>query len=309
MNLKTLNFHRRLFFLLISVLGISYFTFLIFFTPKIYSGFLMQLIFLTDTLVVHPQNVLSLILRSDFLIQIVFGLLWTYLLFRAVKTIFKMISQIKFTHQFVQSLNILRITKQYYVFNSLKPEVFTAGFFHPQTYLSQQLLDVTKESELSSILLHEQYHTLHHDPFKNLFIGFITSLLPSFPFKSWIFGQYLTMVEICADTYSQVRFSNPTSLVSALLKVQEFSLPQFTSGFSAQSERIKILVGQKTQPFRSVVFANVVIIVFLFVVSGSLYKTNIFYQCEHLLKCFENLITPDHVITSPLVETPHCLTQ
>lgn len=306
MNLKTLSFYRRLFFLLLLCLGFSYIAFLVFFTPKVYSGFLMQLIFLIDAINIHS---FAILFQPNFTIQIFIGVFWSYFLFLVVKSVINIFSQINQTQKFVQSLNITRTTKQYFVFNSPEPQVFTVGFTNPQIFLSQKLLDISTPSELLSIIYHEQSHVLNRDPLKDLMIEFIKNFIPVFPLKSWLFGQYLTFVEISADSYSQTHNHHPTSLVSALLKVQKFHQPQFVSNFSAQSERLKILIGQKSQSFKSILLTNLAIFTFLIVVSSSIYHTNIFYECDHLIKCFENLITPDHTITSPMAESHHCLNQ
>lgn len=306
MNLKTLSIHRQLFFISLLILGFSYLGFLFFLTPKIISGFLMQIIFLIDALNAHSG---SLFYQPKFYIQLVVGLIFSFLLFRFLKSARNSYHQIRQTNKFVQSLKLTRSQGQYNIIKSSSPEAFTVGFFHSQVYFSQKLIKISSPEELSSILYHELSHVKNFDPLKNLIIDFIKNVTPAFPLKSWLFGQYQTLVEINCDLYSQSSFSHPTSLISALLKIQKFSQPQFVSNFSAQSERIKILVGRKSAALRSTLFTSFVVTALLFTVSGSLYKTDIFYQCDHLLKCFENIFTPDHIITPNKAQTSHCLNQ
>lgn len=269
----------KLFLFLLSALGISYLVFLLIFSQKIYSGFIMQLIFLLS------GNAISLG-------QTAAGILWILLLFRLLKSFFQLFHCFFITQKFIRSLKVIDFTSEYFTFKSAKPVAFTVGFLHPCIYLSSALIKLSTPTELSSILYHEKAHQSHHDPLKNFFLDFIFDFLPPFPLKSWLFGQYQTLVEITCDTFSQIRAPHPTSLVSALAKIQEFDQPRFNfvSHFSAQSERIKILVGQKTQNIHHILAVNLIAIVLFILTSSYLSRSNIFYQCQHLFRCFHNLV-------------------
>lgn len=280
------NFQRQLSFILILLIGLSYLAFLYIFSQKVYSGFLMQFIFLFNSLVINSQSIVSL----------VSGFFWLYCLFLLLRTIVRLSIQISGTSRFVKSLRISQSKPDYSIFVSTKPLAFTAGYFRPRIFLSSRLLSISSPSELSSILAHEKSHQLNYDPLKSLFVGFVSSIVPYFPGKPWLFGQYQTLVEISCDRFSQSLSSHPSTLVSALLKMQTSANYSFISNFSAQSERIKILVGHKTQPIQSVFTANLVMIAFLIVSTSYLNHSDLFYQCQHLIKCFENMFIADHLL-------------
>lgn len=278
-NPKLLNFYRQFFLLLLTALGISYVTFLLIFSQKIYSGFAMQLIFLASG-------------QSFSLGQTAVGIFWLLLLFRLLESFFKLSNRFFTTQKLIRSLNIIASTPDYFVFKSSKPSAITAGLLRPRIYLSSALIRLSTPDELSSVVYHEKSHQNHFDPLKNLFLDYISDLLPPFPLKSWLFAQYQTLVEISCDAFSLSRLSCPTSLISALVKIQEFkpSPLGFINSFSAQSERIKILVGQKTQNIHHILAVNFIAIVLFILTSSYLSRSNIFYQCQHLFRCFHSLV-------------------
>lgn len=297
MKSTTVNFYRQLTFILIILVGTTYLSALAIFSQKIYSGFTMQFIYLFDAFILHKDSFTSLINHQDFLTQFSAGILWTYLLALVLSGIFRLFKQAKSTTKYLNSLNITKTNLQYNVFNSREAIVFTAGFFRPGIYLSNKVITISTAEELLSIINHEKSHCHSFDPLKNLFIDFISYITPYFPGKGWFFGQYYTLVEIGCDTHSQVSSSNPDSLISALIKIQESFQPENyrLSHFSAQSERIKILVGKKKLAIKSVLLSNLLMISILYISASYLSRTDFFYQCQHLVKCFQNLVIPDHL--------------
>ncbi|MBI2465221.1 M48 family metalloprotease [Candidatus Shapirobacteria bacterium] len=308
MKSTAVNFYRQLSFILIILVGLTYFTSLTFFSQKIYSGFLMQFIYLFDSLIVHPNSISTLFTRQDFLTQFSAGILWTYLLTLVVSGFYRLLSQVINTSKYLSSLNIIKTNALYKVFSSNYATVFTAGLLKPQVFVSDKVIQVSTPDELSSILNHEQSHRHNFDPLKNLFVDFISYITPYFPCKSWFFGQYYTLIEIGCDIHSQNSTTHPDSLITALIKIQESFRPKYyyLSHFSAQSERIKILVGKKKLFFGSILYPNLLMISLLIVSVAYLNQTDFFYQCQHLVKCFQNLVTPDHLMPPPIINNQNC---
>ena len=296
---------------LLPLIGIGIFIYLILlaiFSQKIYSGFLMQLIYLFDALIDHSDSLFSLVVRQDFLIQFIVGMVWTHLLVLVISGLLRLFNQTKNTSKYLHSLKFVKVNSQYNVFSFSEAVVFTAGFLNPHVYISNKVIDISTPDELDSILDHEQSHRHNFDPLKNLFIDFVSYITPHFPGKGWFFGQYSTLVEIGSDIHSQFTTSNPDSLISALIKIQESFQPVLyrVSHFSSQSERIKILIGQKKLSVKSILFSNLLMISILFVSASYLSRTEFFYQCQHLIKCFQNLVTLDHLSPSPLIKNQSC---
>ena len=308
MKTVPVSLYRQLSFFLILVGGLIYLHFLAVFSQKIYSGFLMQFIYLFDSILLHPESFSSLLFRFDFLTQFVVGVFWSYLLILFFAGLFKVVRQLKNTRKFLHLLSIRNFSSDRIIINSPKAIVFTAGLFRPQLYISQKIIDISTPGELSSIINHEQSHRVNRDPFRNILVDFISYVIPYFPGKSWFFGQYYTLVEISCDTYSQKVTSHPKSLISALVKVQEsFSPLSFSlSHFSTQSERIKILVGQKKLSPHFILTSNVLMIAIFFFSASLLYRTDFIYECQHLVKCFQNLVIPDHILSPPIRNGQSC---
>jgi len=276
-NLKLANFYRHLFFLVLFSLGFSYLVFLLIFSQKLYSGFVMQFIFLFSALPLSLSHTLA-------------GLFWLVLLFFFFRGIVQSTRRFCATRQFLKSLPISIRTPKYLVFSSPTPQAFTAGFLRPRIYFSSALTKLSSLSELNAILYHETSHQQHFDPIKDFFVGFLFSVLPPFPLKSWIFSQYWATVEINCDTFSRSNMSTSLPLVSALIKIQEFHRlqPAFVSAFSAHSQRVRVLIGQKTHRLGPVFLASITAISLFSLSAGYLSRSHLFYQCQHLLKCFQD---------------------
>jgi hypothetical protein len=301
-------FYRQLFFALLMVIFTLYLGFFSTLTQKVFSGFVMQLIFLFDASLIHPQNLLSLVSSYQFLVNFFGGVVWCYLSYRFAKSVLYFFKRLSSTSNLANTLSVVSTENNHLVFDSEKPLAFAIGYFHPRVYLSNGLLSSSTSSEVSSILFHELGHCHFHDPLRSLIVDFISEVIPPFPFKTWFFGQYQTIVEVSCDSYSQNQFAHPTSLISALLKVHQ-ALPfsqTFVSNFSAQSERIKILVGKKSQPFRSVVLANFLLLLLLAFSSSFIDRSRVFMSCQHILECVENIFAPDHSTVPSPIEKHDC---
>lgn len=295
MSHKKLNFLSNLYFYLILFIGLSYLVFLSFSFAKIFPGFAMQIIFLLDSLK-FDNNIFILIMSKIFLINVIPGLLLFGLIFQLFKSIIKLIANIWQTRQLVNNLSIVKSTSLYDEFKSKQSSIFTLGFFRPQIFISSSIFKTHNQPEINSMIQHEINHQKNLHPLKIFISNFIKSIIPNIPGKNWLFDSYLTSTEVSSDLFSQNQVNSKTHLVSALLKFQGQHLnflPASISYFNSQSERIKILTGQKKLTQNVPMIYSSLIMVLIMVSALSVKNSNLFYECQHLVKCVQTLITPN----------------
>ncbi|PIU73318.1 hypothetical protein COS78_02975 [Candidatus Shapirobacteria bacterium CG06_land_8_20_14_3_00_40_12] len=303
MSSKKLNLLSDIYFGLILLSGFFYSIFLAVASPKLLRALTMQIIFLLDALK-FSNNTLSLITSRSFLINVIPGLILLGLLSQYVKALIKSTRSVKSTRLFINTLIITKITPTFTQFRSGRGHIFTSGFFHPIIYLSLALFETHSPEEIEAMIQHEINHQKNYHPLKIFITGFIKSTLPFLPGRNWLFDNYLTLVEVSSDQFSDELLNNKLPLVSALLKFQSQSFEPGISYFNSQSERIKILVGQKKQGIK-IPMAYYSIILFVFLSSTLFIKdSDLFFDCRHLLRCVEKLITSS---TSQIFfQSDHC---
>jgi hypothetical protein len=309
MTAKKINLFADILFSLLVSSSLLYLVFLFLALQKITPGFFMNLIFLFDSL--HYLNFgyqfSSLVSSPQFLVNLASGPILAYLLIRFFLAAKNFIQNIQSTTQFFTRLNPTP-SSSYFLISSPVPQAFTAGLFHPQVYLSRQLLSTHTPFEIDSILRHEQFHQHSRHPLKSSLIRFILSLLPPLPFLSLLHDYYLTLTEVASDRYSQQLSPHPRHLLTSLIKLQSAPLPSFAlSHFSSQSARIQILVGQKSLPYRQSLFVYSLLVFFLLSATITLSKSTVFFDCRHLFTCFQILLTPNQPFSSFSSIPTHCL--
>lgn len=297
MNHKKLNLISDVYFCLILLSGGFYTTLLIFASEKIIPAFAMQVIFLLDALK-FDNSVFGLITSRLFLLNVAPGLFLIGLIFRYGKKSVESIKSIQSTRRLVNSLRVTESTEIFNKFKSDKGLIFTSGFFWPKIFISSTLFKTHNQAEIDAMIEHEVNHKLNLHPLKIFIADFIKSVLPSIPGKSWLIDNYLTLIEVSSDRYSESQINNKLPLISALLKFQSQSFELKASYFNSQSERIKILIGQKKQPINAPMTYYSLVLVAMLSTALFLKSSNLFFECQHLLKCVEILITPN---SQPLV--------
>lgn len=283
---------KNIFFNSLLVLGLVYLSFITVFVCQTFSGFVMQFIFLFDTFSFHLDNTFNLIFSFDFLFNFFSGIVSLSLLFFFIKSVFTTICKIFFTRKYIRSLKLISQQK-YIVFDSLIPHAFTAGLFHPQIFISSQLIKISSSKELTAVYLHELFHQKSFDPFKDLYVDLLSNALSFLPFKNWFFGQYHLVEENCCDYFAENKISDKKPLISALIKIQSSYSPKLSlvSHFSAQSERIKILTGKKSYHFFSPLSYSFFSVAFLVLSISFLNQSDLFFHCQHLQRCLEIFIS------------------
>lgn len=301
MSYKRLNLISNIYFCLILLSGIFYTVLLFIATQKIMPALIMQIIFFLDALK-FDNSIVALITSKLFLINVIPGLLLLSLILRFGKSLIKSVNTLRKTSQFVKNLDIININPDFLKFLSPEASIFTSGFFRPKIFISSTLFKSHNRGEISAMIQHEENHKKNYHPLKIFITNFIQSLLPSIPGKNWFVDNYLTLIEVSCDQFSESKISNKLPLVSALLKFQNQSFEPNLSYFNSQSERIKILVGQKKQGLKIPMAYYSLLLVGILSSALLVKNTNVFYECQHLLKCVELLITPN---SQPLVTAIH----
>lgn len=300
MSYKKLNFISNFYFGLIFLSGFFYVALLIIASGKIIPALTMQIIFLLDALK-FGDNIVGLITSQLFLLNVIPGIFLIGLIGLFIKTLIKSNKSIWSSNKLINNLEIIESNQEFFKFKSNEGLIFTSGFFKPKIFISSTIFKTHTLEEIKAMIQHEMNHKKNFHPFKIFMANFIKSILLVIPGKNWLVDNYLTLVEVSSDQFSEDKINNKLPLVSALLKFQDQGLEPINAGisyFNSQSERIKILVGKKKQWARiPMAYYSLVLIVMLF--STLMVKnSNLFFDCQHLLKCVKILITPN---SQPLI--------
>jgi len=97
--------------------------------------------------------------------------------------------------------------------------IFCFNFFRPKICISTALIQKLSTSELTAVLLHEQYHLSVYDPIKLFFIKILNKILFFIPGLKSLSKQYSILSELAADEYATNGFRNKIPLIQALYKV------------------------------------------------------------------------------------------
>jgi len=313
MNSKRLNLISNLYFYLISLSGLFYTAFLIIASEKIIPAFLMQIIFLLDALK-FDNSIVGLVTSKLFLFNVIPGLILLGLIISYAKTLIKSIKSIYAVQVITNRLDIVASTQEFFRFKSKEISIFTLGFFRPKIFISSAIFKTHNQEEIDAMIEHEINHRNNLHPLKIFISNFVRSILPIIPGKNWLIDNYLTLVEVSSDQFSEDKINNKLPLVSALLKFQSQSFEPGISYFNSQSERIKILVGQKKQLLRMPLTYYSFVLVAILSSAMFMKNSNIFFECQHLLKCVEMLVTsnkqsliaPIYANSSVISPTDHC---
>lgn len=143
------------------------------------------------------------------------------------------------------------------VITDKKPFAFCLGFFHPQIFVSTEMIKIMKKPELEMILLHEKYHLIKNDTRTMFIFDFLKRLFFFFPVISDVIDSLIKQKEILADKYGITYMENNSSIISAfrkLLNYQTSNIPVLNFGVSFTNintleYRIETLKGKKPKAF------------------------------------------------------------
>jgi hypothetical protein len=289
------NYHlqKNISFVIIVLLGINYFVLLLVSAIKILPGFLMQLIFLIDS--IRTQVSLGdLFTQHTFYLHIISGIGVITLILLAIRSVIRSILNIYRTYRFIRNLSVIDTQNDYVYIENDFSHAFTAGILRPKIYISDQLIETLSEQELHAVKEHEQFHRKTLDPLMKILADFVKSILPYFPFKKHLFDSYEVLVELSADTYAESKLNTKKHVVTALSKminISNYDKHLSLSSFSLNNERIPILVESKVFKTRAYfiffIFSLFVIMINTYLISN----TNIFLECQHIAECINALIS------------------
>lgn len=310
---------KNISFLIIVLIGLNYLILLTISLIKILPGFLMQLIFLIDSIRLN-KGISELISRENFYLNIIAGLIVILLSVLTLKTVFQTLTNIIKTNRFLNSLTVLDTQNGYVYIENDFNHAFTAGLLKPQIYISDKLIENLNEKEINAVKEHEQFHKKAYDPLMKIIVDFVRSTLPYFPLKKHLFNSYEVLVELSADAYAEIKLNTKKHVVTALNKMidlSNYNKHLNFSSFSLKNERIPILVESTVFKTRSY-FMFFIFILFSVIVNTYLIShTNIFLECQHIVECVNALfsqasnVTFDHnqicMISDNFSNSYHCI--
>ncbi len=314
MNYKKFNIISDVYFILISILGLSYIGFVIIAGQKIVPAFLMQIIFLIDA--IKSNHFFEFISSNLFLINSVAGMIWMFLFFKIIKSGINSFKRQRITNNWLKKINSKK-NENLYIFKSKEKLIFTAGFLNPKIFLSNVLDKTHTKQEMMAMIEHESNHKENFHPAKLIIIDFINKAIVGFPFKKWLFENYRIVIEIASDTKAENKIMDKKPIISALIKFNNNSNSAFNiNGFNSQSERIKILLGKKKLSIKLPVIYLSFIFTLLFTSNSLITNNNIFFECKHLIDCVKEIVTNNdkHLLekfkeTNEIIPSSHCQKQ
>ena len=154
--------------------------------------------------------------------------------------------------------------------NEQKPTIFCYGYFRPMVCISTILVKKLSESELTSVLQHEKYHLVNHDPIKLFLIKVTSKILFFVPGLKILAKQYMIFSELAADESATKNFANKAPLAQALAKIIYWHQRVITKANLAVSffdavlpERINKLSDDNYEPKPGIVAPKLIINSFL----------------------------------------------
>lgn len=285
------NLQKNISFLLILFLGIAYTIFLGILTVKALPGFIMQILYIIDT-VKHGSYLLDLLTTKDLFIYLIGGFVIVYLLIKYIKSIIGIAISIIVSKIYVNSFTNFA-GKDYVLIDSDESLAFTAGLIFPKIYLSTSLINTLSNDEIGSVLLHEKLHQSNYDPLRKLIQDFLSDLLPFMPDKAFIFKNYSLLSELSADyNYINLKGSkkNLLSALNKMLSPTKVLIRLSISNFSFSQDRIKILIENdkfKTKRYFSSITFNISLLFFLSLV---ILNSSMFLVCNNIQECINAVV-------------------
>lgn len=278
------NLHsKNLYFAFILSVGFLYVAFLIIFFVQIVESCFTNLVIYFG----NDINWSKFIFSKDFLIS-VFGIIFFSILF--IKFILGSATNIYLIYKTNFEISKLKFTQKDGVrFITKKGIVFTAGFFNPHIYISNDLALQLTKSEYLAVLLHEEKHKRDLDPLKRFLAKFIKDIIPPLPFKKEVFYHFNLIIELSADEYAG-SITSKENIAKALIKIINFKQDLLINSFNEQKERINVLTGSKF--FNHKKFIYMVLFLFIILIYPSLFiaKQSFFEECKNLQSCYNEYL-------------------
>ncbi|MEK7096998.1 MAG: M56 family metallopeptidase [Patescibacteria group bacterium] len=165
--------------------------------------------------------------------MIIFIIIYAVIFYTAIKFISTLLRIYRFRSYLQKNVfnhaNLTPLLKNLNLINKVitiqneKPFAFCFGIKSPKIYISTKLIDLSNQSELKTILLHEQHHLEHRDALTLLIAHTIESLFPFFPLFSDLILAYRTERELLADK-AAIKKNTRVHLISVFKKLLNHEL-------------------------------------------------------------------------------------
>lgn len=252
----------------------------------------------THTLYYCQQSLWAISISSYYIIIAIFLFSLICAVFTLVKTfIFQL--RLKTTnvlptalYEVVQEANLNGKIK---LISSEKPMVFCLGLLNPSIYISEGLVSLMTQKELTAIILHEKNHLLERDNIKILAATFLKDVLLFFPFIGERVQRFILNKELAADRMAVQYLKNSKGLLSAFEKLLSYENSQlrYVSYFvnpDSLEYRIENLTNTSIKypmySIRSLSVSGISFIIFFLLLISPFKKTEVHaYQKDVVLIC------------------------
>jgi len=112
-----------------------------------------------------------------------------------------------------------KLDQQVKIFRDGRPRALTTGLITPRIMVSTGLIEALENDELEAVLLHEQSHVRHKDPFYLLLAGALTTAFFYVAAVSALVRRYQAAMELAADEDVIATQGESLSLSSAMVKL------------------------------------------------------------------------------------------
>ncbi len=127
--------------------------------------------------------------------------------------------QTKLSFKLKKAARAIQLDKKIIEASASRPFIFCFNFFKPKICVSTALVKRLSPTELTAVLLHEQYHLSVYAPIKLFIVKILDKILFFIPGLRLLAKQYLTLSELAADEYATNSFREKAPLAQALCKM------------------------------------------------------------------------------------------
>lgn len=157
-----------------------------------------------------------------------------------------LLRQLRAKRTFLAGLRLLTTTTEVdgtevRVFESPRPQAFSAGVLQPQVYLSTAAFAALEPGELAAVVAHERHHVARRDPLRLLLVRIAGDALFFMPALRRLSERYGALAEVAADE-ATLRHHERSALASALLVFGDGGRPEVVVGIAP--ERVDHLCGR-----------------------------------------------------------------
>ncbi|OGY79737.1 MAG: hypothetical protein A3B74_01685 [Candidatus Kerfeldbacteria bacterium RIFCSPHIGHO2_02_FULL_42_14] len=169
----------------------------------------------------NPWHSVALLFISTWIFIAVFLQIKLWCRTRTVQKFWSQIQQIPKKKMLLDLIEKLQIPAQRIII--LKDQnafALTKGFFYTKIFISEKLIEMLTNDELSCVLHHEYYHLRHRDPLRIACMQSVSNFCFFIPIMQEIMQRYLLHQEFAADAEVLRRYDRRI-LLSAIMKIMK----------------------------------------------------------------------------------------